>query len=333
VAEGGGAARDQQEREVAADLGGFALARSEVDRASARREDPDWIAAAWADGRSRVLVLDEGQALVRFRDDGGAELVLVPPAQAPEGLKFLLGVDAEGIAYFGLAGPAGGLGAGPAPAPGTDMAPPGPGVRPAALRQAGPLLGDRDAGLLTHAVALANWHARHTHCPRCGSPTVPAPAGHARHCPVDGSEHFPRIDPAVIMLVTDDEDRCLLARNRLWPPRRVSILAGFVEPGESAEQAVAREVREETGVAVSGIRYVGSQPWPMPQSLMLGFRAEAGQGQQIRVDNEEIAEARWLTREQLASEVAAGELLLPPPVSIAHQIIQSWYGSPLPGTW
>jgi len=333
VAEGGGAARDQQEREVAADLGGFALARSEVDRASARREDPDWIAAAWADGRSRVLVLDEGQALVRFGDDGGAELVLVPPAQAPEGLKFLLGVDAEGIAYFGLAGPAGGLGAGPAPAPGTDMAPPGPGVRPAALRQAGPLLGDRDAGLLTHAVALANWHARHTHCPRCGSPTVPAPAGHARHCPVDGSEHFPRIDPAVIMLVTDDEDRCLLARNRLWPPRRVSILAGFVEPGESAEQAVAREVREETGVAVSGIRYVGSQPWPMPQSLMLGFRAEAGQGQQIRVDNEEIAEARWLTREQLASEVAAGELLLPPPVSIAHQIIQSWYGSPLPGTW
>jgi NAD+ diphosphatase len=342
VAEGGGrvdgrmtpdgAAGDREEREVAGELGGFALARSEVDRASARREDPDWIAAAWADRRSRVLVLDEGQALVRF-GDGAAELVLVPPAQAPEGLKFLLGVDTGGTAYFGLAGPAGGLGAGPMPSPGTDMAPPGPGVRPAALRQVGPLLGDRDAGLLTHAVALANWHARHTHCPRCGALTVPAPAGHARHCPVDGSEHFPRIDPAVIMLVSDDEDRCLLARNRLWPPRRVSILAGFVEPGESAEQAVAREVREETGIAVSGIRYVGSQPWPMPQSLMLGFRAEAGPGQQIRVDNEEIAEARWFTRDQLAAEVTAGELLLPPPVSIAHQIIQSWYGGPLPGTW
>jgi NAD+ diphosphatase len=133
--------------------------------------------------------------------------------------------------------------------------------------------------------------------------------------------------------VTDDGDRCLLARNRLWPPRRVSILAGFVEPGESAEQAVAREVREETSVAVSGIRYLGSQPWPMPQSLMLGFRAEAGHGQQIKVDNEEIAEARWLTRAQLAAEVATGELLLPPPVSIAHRIIQSWYGGPLPGTW
>jgi NAD+ diphosphatase len=328
----GGAAREQEAREVAGDLAGFILARSEVDRASARREDPDWITAAWADDRSRVLVLDDGQALIRF-GDGAAELVLVPPAQAPEGVSFLLGTDADGTAYFGVVGPAGGLGAAPMPPPGTDMAPPEPGVRPAGLRQAGPLLGDRDAGLFTHAVALANWHARHTHCPRCGALTVPAPAGHARRCPVDGSEHFPRIDPAVIMLVTDDEDRCLLARNRLWPPRRVSILAGFVEAGESAEQAVAREVREETGIAVSGIRYVGSQPWPMPQSLMLGFRAEAGHGQQITVDNEEIAEARWLTRAQLATEVAAGELLLPPPVSIAHRIIQSWYGSPLPGTW
>jgi NAD+ diphosphatase len=206
-------------------------------------------------------------------------------------------------------------------------------VRPAALRQVGPLLSDRDAGLFTHAVALANWHARHTHCPRCGALTVPAPAGHMRRCPVDGSEHFPRIDPAVIMLVTDDEDRCLLAHNSTWPPRRVSILAGFVEAGESAEQAVAREVREETGIAVTGIRYVGSQAWPMPQSLMLGFRAEAGHGQQITVDGKEIAEARWLTRAELAAEVAAGGLLLPPPVSIAHQIIQSWYGGPLPGIW
>ncbi len=327
-----GAAPEQEAREVAGDLGGFVLARGEVDRASARREDADWIAAAWADEHTRALVLEDGQALIRF-GDGGAELVLVPPAQAPEGLKFLLGVDADKTAYFGLAGPAGGLGAAPLAPPGTDMAPPTPGVRPAGLRQAALLLGDRDAGLFTHAVALANWHATHTHCPRCGASTVSAPAGHARRCPVDGSEHFPRIDPAVIMLVTDDEDRCLLARNRLWPPRRVSILAGFVEPGESAEQAVAREVREETSIAVSGIRYVGSQPWPMPHSLMLGFRAEAGHGQQIKVDNEEIAEARWLTREQLAAEVATGELLLPPPVSIAHRIIQAWYGGSLPGTW
>jgi NAD+ diphosphatase len=328
----GGTGRELAAGDIAGELGGFALARSEVDRASARREDAGWIAAAWAGDTTRVLVLDGGQALIRFAD-GTAELVLVPPAKAPDGVRFLLGVDADGTSYFGVDGPAGGLGAGPLPPPGTGLAPPEPGLRPAGLRYAGPLLGDRDAGLFTHAVALANWHARHTHCPRCGTLTMPAPAGHARRCPADGSEHFPRIDPAVIMLVTDDQDRCLLARNRNWPARRVSILAGFVEPGESAEQAVIREVREETGIAVSAIRYVGSQPWPMPQSLMLGFRAEAGHGQQIIVDDEEIAEAHWFSRADLASQVEAGDLLLPPPVSIAHRIIESWYGQPLPGTW
>ena len=303
--------------------------------------------ATWADDTTRVLVLDEGQALVRFGAGsagtagpagihvaaGTAELVLVPPSVAPAGVRFLLGVDAAGIAYFGVMGPPGGLGATPVPPPGAAMPAPGAGVRPASLRQAGPQLGDRDARLFTHAVALANWHARHTHCPRCGAETVPAPAGHARRCPVDGSEHFPRIDPAVIMLVTDEADRCLLARNRAWPPRRVSILAGFVEAGESAEQAVAREVREETGVAVAEISYLGSQPWPMPQSLMLGFRAQAQPGQEIRVDGTEIAEARWFSRTELGEAAATGEVLLPPPVSIAHQIIRAWYGGPLPGTW
>ncbi len=127
------------------------------------------------------------------------------------------------------------------------------GVRaaPAGLREAGTLLTDRDAGLLTHAVALANWHAVAGFCSRCGAPDQAGLAGHSRRCTVDGSEHFPRCDPAVIMLVTDPDDRCLLARNAQWPQRRVSVLAGFVEPGESAEQAVAREVHEETGVIVS----------------------------------------------------------------------------------
>src|SRR5262249_35976608 len=189
------------------------------------------------------------------------------------------------------------LGAGPLPGPGSAPAlPREPGVRPAGLRQAGPLLGARDAGPFTHPVALANWHATHTPRPRCGAGTEPTLAGHARRCPVDNSEHFPRVDPAVIMLVTDDNDRCLLARNRTWPPRRVSILAGFVEPGESLEQAVIREVGEETGLRVGGIRYVGSQPWPMPRSLMLGFVARARGEQEIVVDGEEIAGARWVTR-------------------------------------
>jgi NAD+ diphosphatase len=314
-------------------LTGLALARGTVDRASARRDDTEWLAAAWADERTRVLVLDGAQALVRFGDDA-AELVFVPPGQAPEGVRFLLGVDDADVVYFAVAGPKGGLGAGPLPVPGSaPEAPPAPGVRPAGLREAGTLLGDRDAGLFTQAVALANWHATHTRCPRDGTPTEPVSAGHARRCPTDGSEHFPRVDPAVIMLVTDDDDRCLLARNRRWPPRRVSILAGFVEPGESVERALVREVSEETGLAVSDLRYVGSQPWPFPQSLMLGFRARAHGNQEIRVDGEEIAEARWFTREQLRAAIPAGEVLLPPPVSIAHRIIESWYGGPLPGSW
>ena len=208
-----------------------------------------------------------------------------------------------------------------------------PGVRPAALREAAALLSDRDAGLFTHAVALGNWHVSHTHCPRGGTPTQPIVSGHARRCPKDGSEHFPRIDPAVIMLVTDPDDRCLLARNKRWPERRVSVLAGFVEPGESAEQAVTREVAEETSIVVSQVQYMGSQPWPMPQSLMLGFRAVASGPLDLQVDDEEIAAAHWYSRDELRAALADGEVLLPPPVSIAHQLIQSWYGEELPGVW
>ena len=387
------------------------LARGAVDRVSVRRGDTDWLAAAWADPRTRVLVLDNARALVRFGDKE-AELILVSPAGAPEGLRFLLGVDDAEVAYFGVMGPAGCLeslmkdmedpgregaepGAGkqgpgkqgpgeqgpreqeageqdtggqetaepgapaqeaavpqpPGPeAAGQDAEPPAPeqqtvteqaawlararpGLRPADLREAAALLNDRDAGLFTHAVALANWHATHTHCPRCGTPTVTVAAGHAQRCPADGSEHFPRIDPAVIMLVTDPDDRCLLARNRRWPERRVSILAGFVEPGESAEQAVAREVQEETGIVADRVRYAGSQPWPMPQSLMLGFRAAASGDLELRVDDDEIAEAHWYSREELRRALAAQEILLPPPVSIAHRLIESWYGEELPGVW
>ena len=398
---GAGAADDQ---ELAGDLGGFVLARSAVDRVSARRGDTDWLAEAWADRGTRVLVLDNARALVRFGDKE-AELILVPPAEAPDGLRSLLGVDDAGVAYFGVMGPPGCLdsliegveipaGDPPAgdpraagqeaagrdaseqeapeqPAAGQEapeqattgpeapmqeasepeasepeapeqqtvteqaawLARARPGLRPAGLREAAALLNDRDAGLFTHAVALANWHATHTHCPRCGTPTVTVAAGHAQRCPADGSEHFPRIDPAVIMLVTDPDDRCLLARNRRWPERRVSILAGFVEPGESAEQAVAREVEEETGIVVTRVRYVGSQPWPMPQSLMLGFRATAAGELDLRVDDDEIAEAHWYSREELRSALAAREILLPPPVSIAHRLIESWYGEELPGVW
>jgi len=296
----------------------LALARGEVDRSSHLRTDTSWLQNAWANPGTRVVVAEQGQALCEITDDH-ARLVFVSPADAPDGVRFLLGVDDQGVAYFGVAGPL----------PATAL----PGVRPAYLREAGPLLPDRDAGLMTHAVALANWHETFTHCPRCGSVTDPFASGHGRRCPVDASEHFPRVDPAMIVLVTDTADRCLLARNAMWPQRRVSILAGFVEAGESAEQAVAREVWEETGIIVGAVSYLGSQPWPMPQSLMLGFRALATGSTEIKVDADEIAEANWYSRAELASAIAGGVLRLPPPVSIAHRIIESWYGSQLPGSW
>jgi NAD+ diphosphatase len=328
-------------------LGRLALSRTGVDRTGQRREDADWLAAAWADPRSRVLVLQDARALVATRD-GQPELVFVSPAQAPEGTRFLLGVDAGSVAYFGVsaansreddlvtpgaAGAAARAWSGEqAPRPRSEF----PDAKPMMLREAGTLLSDRDAGLFTHAVGLANWHASHTHCPRCGTPTVPAPAGHLTTCPKDGTQHFPRLDPAVIMLVIDPEDRLMLARNALWPAGRMSVVAGFVEPGESAEHAVAREIFEETSVLVDQVRYLGSQPWPMPRSLMLGFTARAKGGQRIAVDREEIGEARWFTRSELRAAIDDGELAIAPATSIARRLIEYWYGAELPdspGSW
>jgi NAD+ diphosphatase len=299
-------------------LESLALSRGTVDRLTEKRTDAAWLDAAWADPGTRVLVVSDGRALVRLTDDEAA-LVFIPPAEAPDGTRFLLGQDtADGTVYFGVS---------------AALPPPLPGTRVMWLREVGTLLSDRDAGLLTHAVALANWHDTHTHCPVDGTPTVVDPGGHSTRCPADGTEHFPRTDPAVIMLVTDPDERCLLARNAAWPGRRVSILAGFVDPGESAEQAVIREVAEETQIKVTNVRYVGSQPWPLPRSLMLGFRADAPAGQAIVVDAEEIAEAYWFSRDELLAAIKAREIALPPPVSIARHIIEQWYGGPLPSTW
>jgi len=324
-------------------LGKLILARETVDRATERRTDQAWLDRTWADPATRVLVVHRGQALVRVTGDH-AELVFIAPGQAPPGVRFLLGVEDERTVYYGVSAPLEGAGGpnGSDPAPGSAPARgtgpgrdrrtgPADGVpRPLSLREAGSLLDDRDAGLLTHAIAVANWHDTHTHCPVDGTPTVVNPGGHSTTCPADGTEHFPRTDPAVIMLVTDPDDRCLLARNVMWPQRRVSILAGFVDPGESAEHAVAREVHEEIGVTVGDVTYLDSQPWPMPRSLMLGFRARAVGDLTIRVDAEEISEAHWYSRDDLKRVLEAKELALPPAVSIARRIIEFWYGAELP---
>ncbi|GIH28347.1 NTP pyrophosphohydrolase [Acrocarpospora phusangensis] len=296
-------------------LGPLLLARSTIDRSAVLRQDAAWLERAWADDRTRVALVHNGDTLLR-QDEGSAELVLFTPAEAPDGQRYLLGVDAGNIAYFAVR----------TELPETD------GTKVAGLRQAGALLGDRDAGLLVYAVALEAWHGSHQFCPQCGSRTEVTAGGHVRTCPQDGSQHFPRVDPAVIMAVHDDDDRILLARGPQWPEGRMSVLAGFVEPGESLEQAVIREVLEEVGVTVKAPRYLGSQPWPFPRSLMLGFFARAATTELTR-DPEEIAEARWFSRTELLAALESGALRLPPPVSIARRLIETWYGDALIGDW
>jgi NAD+ diphosphatase len=192
----------------------------------------------------------------------------------------------------------------------------------AGLREVGADLSDLDAGLLVQAIGILEWHERNRFSPLTGAATVIERHGWVQRDPTTGTEVFPRTDPAVIMLVHDGGDRVLLGRQAVWPPGRFSILAGFVEPGESAEAAVAREVAEEVGLQVTDIRYAGSQPWPFPQSLMLGFVARAEGADTLRLDPDEIEEARWFTRAQLRA--GEGPKALPPPVSIARHILDRW---------
>lgn len=294
------------------------LARTAVDRAAEHRTDEAWLAAAWSHPDTRVLVVSGGKALVVDGGEGrGTELVLVPSFEAPDGgERYFLGKDDAGTAYFALAVES-------LPGRLDDVA------RPAGLREVALLLGDLDSGLLVHAVALENWHTMHRFCARCGQPTGIAVAGHVRRCAACGAEHYPRTDPAVIMLVRDEDDRCLLGNHALWPRGRFSTLAGFVEPGESLEQAVRREVVEEAGVEVGEVSYVGSQPHPFPSSLMLGFMADA-LTTEIRVDGEEMAEARWFSRAELAAAIRSGEVYPPNEMSIARRLVELWFGNPLP---
>lgn len=291
-----------------------------IDRAAHRRLDEAWLAAAWSHPTTRVFVVSGGQALIEDDGEGRTELVTMPSFDAPrtEAHRYFLGVDAEGVCYFALQKDS-------LPGRMDDIA------RPAGLREAGALLPERDAELMVQAVALENWQRLHRFCSRCGERTVIAAAGHVRRCPACGAEHYPRTDPAVIMMVTDDRDRALLGRQVHWPEGRFSTLAGFVEPGESIEQAVVREVAEEAGVevAVEQVTYVGSQPWPFPSSLMLGFMAQAT-SPHIEVDGDEIQEARWFSRDELTAAIESGEVLPLSGFSIAAHLVELWYGEPLP---
>lgn len=303
-------------------LGRLALARGTVDRTVELRLDELALAAAWSNPDTRVLVVSEGRAFVLDEPDPvdpegtRTRLVTVPSYDAPEGDRYFLGRDESGFMFFAV--PTETL---PGRLDGD--------ARPASLREVGLLLSDRDAGLLTHAVALEHWHRSHRFCSKCGNPTEVAAAGHIRRCAHCGTEHYPRTDPAVIMAVTDPEERLLLGRGSSWDPRRFSVLAGFVEPGESLEQAVAREVAEEAGLTVTSVTYMGSQPWPFPYSLMLGFNATVDDPERMRADGEEVLEVRWFSRPELAEAVASGEIVLSGRISIARSLIERWYGSSL----
>ena len=275
-----------------------------LDRAAGRRTDPAWVAAQLASPEARAVLA--GDTAVHLTEDDRLALVPLSSVSAPEPL--LLGLDDTGPVFAVEADSL------PAPA----------GTRPLGLRAAASTLPHADAGLAAHAAALVNWHRRHRHCSVCGAPTAVAEAGIVRRCERCGTDHHPRTDPVVIMLVTDG-DRVLLGRQPSWPPGRYSALAGFVEPGESLEEAVAREVREEAGVEVGPPEYAASQPWPFPTSLMLGFFAPYVSGEPRRVD-EELEDVRWFSRAEVAAAVEGreGPLGVPPRFAIARRLLETW---------
>ncbi|MFZ3454715.1 NAD(+) diphosphatase [Arthrobacter sp. 7Tela_A1] len=300
-------------------LGQLPLARGAVDRGSERRGAEDLFERLLELENTRVMYVSRGKALIQ--EDS---LVLRP-----------VGEDGFGPdpVYLGRTLADGQVPAGAeivmATLPEPDAALEVNGVRWASLREVATVLGSLDAGLFVEACAVANWHATHTHCPRCGAPTVLVQGGWVRRCPEDGSQHFPRTDPAIIVAITDPQDRILLGSAAAWPGSRYSTLAGFVEPGESLEAAVIREVAEESNVVVRNPQYLGSQPWPFPCSLMLGFCAEAD-GTEPQADGVEMSDVRWFTRKELTEAVASGEITIPSTISIARNLIDRWYGGPVP---
>ena len=302
------------------------LSRSAVDRDYLTRSRPDLVAELRSDPTARALVLSGGKALITPEE--GPRLDLLPLGSAPESpLSVYLGRPVSGplagvpIVAVVLATEEGAaLAAEP--------------ERWGDLRTLATELDALDAGLFTQALAITNWHASHGFSPRTGEPTLPGQGGWVRypagqHDERGGKHVFPRTDPAIIVGVTDDQDRLLLGANAQWGGDRYSILAGFVEPGESLEAAVVREMKEESGLTVVDPEYVGSQPWPFPASIMIGFRAriDPAFGTEPIPDGVEIVDLRWFTREQLAD--GARTIGIPGRASIARAIIEQWFGGPL----
>lgn len=296
------------------------LVAQSINRASWRRRDDQWIERSLNDPSTRFVPLRRTDNC--FTDEEIPRPVFYSPSDLGDLRKeadsvVFLGTKDE-RAYFALDLP-------PdisLPSHNGDSPP-----RFRDLKGASPLLRPEDGALLAYARAMTHWHQRNRFCSNCGSPSKSASGGHVRICvnPECAQQHFPRTDPAIIVLVASEE-RCLLGRQAIWPDRMYSTLAGFVEPGETLEAAVIREVQEETGVFVQEVQYHSSQPWPFPASIMLGFTARAG-SEKIKPIDHELQDARWFTCEEMARGIQEGSLRLPTPISIAYRLIEDWFDS------
>jgi NAD+ diphosphatase len=277
----------------------WALA-SDLDRVDQHRTSVDWVAGLWRSPDARLLKLDVAGKFTT--NAGGSKLRMTKPFVEFDSQRHRLLGLLDGAAIFAVEALTEG--------------------EVHDLREVGAQLSDNERDIAAAASAINHWHRMEPLCPQCGGPTAVINGGFARHCDVCAQDHFPRTDPAVIVAVIDDRDRLLLGGHLAWG-KRVSVLAGFVEAGESLEQAIHREIGEEVDVSLAELHYFGSQPWPFPRSLMVGFFARAATTR-ICVDVDEIAYADWYTREELTSRLAAGDLGLPGPSSIASRLIQAW---------
>ena len=301
----------------------YCFAGNPLDRVSERRRDREWIAALLADPTSRILPLYDLKPAVRDMEAPVLEWQSLAAWREPIAAGatcIFLGIAEGGIAHFALDATGAASGSN-AIAENVDV------------RTLAPLVPSGEAAILAEARSLIDWHARHGFCAQCGTRTNVSSAGWTRRCPNCRASHYPRSDPVTIMLVVRGE-RALLGRNKRRPGRRFSCLAGFMEPGETLEECVRREVHEESGIRVGRVRYLACQPWPFPSSLMMGFLCE-GLTEEITVDPEELAEARWFEREEIRAMVARAasgpddptQLSVPGPVAIAHQLCRRWsYG-------
>jgi len=297
----------------------YCFAGNPLDRVSQRRQDAGWVASLLQDPGTRLLPLHSLKPRVRHSSAVALDWQSVTPWHSliDNGNTLILLGLRDGRAYFGL-----------------DATPVDPSrdenTETMDARTVAPMIDTGEAAILAEARSLIDWHARHRFCAQCGTPSVVASGGWVRHCPNCNAHHFPRVDPVVIMLAVRGE-RCLLGRGRRRPGARFSCLAGFMEPGETPEEAVRREILEESGVEVGRVRYLASQPWPFPSSLMMGFLAEA-LTEEITIDPEELADARWFEREEVRAMVERsrsddpipGLATLPPPLAIGHQIARRW---------